>query len=123
MKLLLDVNVGSTIVNALVRAGHDVVRSATIDPKAEDPDVLALAVRTERILVTYDRDFGELVFSRSKTLPPGVIYIRYEPQDVADTVARLLPLLDFALLRGHMTVIDPRRTRSTPFPTGSNDND
>jgi predicted nuclease of predicted toxin-antitoxin system len=123
LKFLLDVNVGLTIAKALISAGHDVVRAASIDPRAEDQDVLALAFAQGRILVTYDRDFGELVFARSRELPPAVVYIRYEPQDVSDTVARLLPLLDFNLLKGHMTVIDARRTRSTPFPAGSNDND
>ena len=116
MKFLLDVNVGSTIARALTLAGHDVVRAAQVDARAEDRDVLALAVAAGRVLVTYDRDFGELVFARQLALPPAVIYIRYEPEDVGATVARLLPLLDFNLLRGHMTVIDPRRTRSTPFP-------
>lgn len=123
MRFLLDVNVGSTIAKALISAGHDVQRVALLDPRAADPDVLSLAYADQRILITYDRDFGELIFVRPTLLPPAVIYIRYEPEDVAETVCRLLPLLDFDHLSGHMTVIDPRRTRRTPFPTGSNDND
>lgn len=41
-----------------------------------DQDVLALAVETGRILVTRDRDFGELTFLRQLPTPPAIIYIR-----------------------------------------------
>lgn len=122
MKFLLDVNVGRRIAAALEANGHDVVRMALINQAAEDPDVLALAVAQERILVTFDRDFGELIFSREAPIPPAVIFLRYRPRDVLAAIERLLPLLDFDALRGHMTIIDPVRVRRTPFPIESNDN-
>jgi len=82
---------------------------------------MAYAVANDRVLVTCDSDFGELVFLEGQKPPPAIIYIRFEPEDVADIVPRLLPLLDFTMLRGHMTVIGDRRDRRTPFPTKSND--
>lgn len=122
MRFLLDVNVGSRIAQALTAAGHDVVRAALTNATAEDADLLEQAADGERILVTYDRDFGELVFARTGGQPPAIIYLRYRPRDVAEVVDRLMPLLDFDLLKGHMTVIDARRERRTPFPASSNDN-
>ena len=115
-------NVGTRIAGAIEAAGHDVVRVALTSPTAEDPEVLAHAVREQRILVTHDRDFSELVFMHVAELPPGIIYIRYRAREVDAVVDRLIPALDFAQLKNHMTVIDAQRIRRTPFPTKSNDN-
>ena len=122
MRFLLDVNVGRRVADALEAKGYDVVRAALTNGLAEDPDILAQAVEGERILITYDRDFSELVFSRRMATPPAIIYLRYRSRDVDDAIARLMPVLDFDRLVHHMTVIDERRVRRTPFPTGSNDN-
>ena len=91
-------------------------------PGADDATVMRYAVQRDRILVTCDRDFGELVFRFQQTPPPAIIYIRFEPQDVADIVPRLLAVLDFDLLEHHMMVIGDDGDRRTSFPTGSNDN-
>ena len=115
-------NVGRRIAAALEANGHDVLRMALINQAAEDPDVLALAVTQRRILVTFDRDFGELIFSRKAPIPPAVIFLRYRPRDVPAVIERLLPILDSDALQGHMTIIDPVRVRRTPFPIESNDN-
>ena len=104
-------------------AGHDVHRVAILNRTAEDPDLLAQAVEGERVLITYDRDFSNLVFTLAAEPPPAIIYLRYEPSDVADVILRLMPLLDMEQLSGHITVVDRRRTRRTPFPVRSNDND
>jgi predicted nuclease of predicted toxin-antitoxin system len=121
LKFLLDVNVGSRIAQALVAAGHDVVRLVLIEATAEDADILDMAVEGGSILVTYDRDFSELVFSRGAEPPPAIVYVRYRARDVEAVIERLLTILDFSLLDNHMTVIDPVRIRRAPFPERSND--
>ena len=122
MNFLLDVNVGSTIAHALIAQGHDIVRTALTDPTATDAALLVRSVYEARIFVTYDRDISELFFRHSAEPAPAVIYIRIEPDDVADVIPRLLPLLDFSFLNGHMTVIGREHTRRRPFPAKSNDN-
>ena len=122
MKFLLDVNVGSRIARALVEAGHDVVRMALTNATAEDPDILEMAVHGGRILITYDRDFSELVFARGSEPPPAIIYLRYRSRDVDAVIERLMPLLNFPFLEDHLTVIDPVRVRRAPFIARSNDN-
>lgn len=84
--------------------------------------MLAYAVAHERILITCDSDFGEHVFLRGRTPPPAIIYIRFEPEDVRESLPRLMAILDFDALRDNMTVIGEHRDRTTPFPTRSNDN-
>ena len=122
MRFLLDVNVGRRVAEALEAQGHDVVRAALTNALAEDPYILAQAVEGQRILITYDRDFSELVFSRSAQTPPAIIYLRYRARDVEEVIRRLCSVLDFDALANHMTVLDERRVRRTPFPAGSNDN-
>ncbi|HEX5183252.1 MAG TPA: DUF5615 family PIN-like protein [Allosphingosinicella sp.] len=119
MKFLLDANVGSTIAQALVAAGHDVVRAALAFPDASDSSILATAVAEDRILITADRDFGRLVFQHGAEQPPAIVYIRFEPDEVADVVPRLLPLLDDPDLKGHLTVVGHENTRRRPFPAKS----
>jgi predicted nuclease of predicted toxin-antitoxin system len=63
MKFLLDVCVSSRSLEAyLIGKGHDVLSAVAIDPKASDQQLLARALRDERVLLTEDKDFGELVF-------------------------------------------------------------
>ncbi len=122
MRFLLDVNVGRRIAEALEALGHDVVRAALTNGMAEDPYILEQAVEGERVLITYDRDFSELVFSRAARTPPAIVYLRYRARDVEDAIRRLTAVLEIGLTMDHMTVVDERRVRCTPFPTGSNDN-
>ena len=97
-------------------------RAIHVAPDASDEVVLARAVIDDRILITCDRDFGELIFKHRATPPPGIIYIRFEPDDVAEIVPHVLAVLDFEALRDHMTVIGDRSVRRTIFPAkGAND--
>ncbi len=119
MRLLCDANVGSIIARALADEGYDVVRAIHVAPHAPDDVVLQYAVDEDRVLVTCDRDFGELIFKHRAVAPPGIIYIRFEPDDVEEIVPRLLAVLDFDALKGHMTVIGDDNIRRTVFPAKS----
>lgn len=116
MRFLTDVNVGSRIASALTANGHDVVRMIHIDPKATDSQILDIAASEERILITYDRDFSELVFARLAAPPSAIIYLRYPSWEVEAALAHLLSVLDFELLNQNLTVIDKRHVRHSPFP-------
>jgi predicted nuclease of predicted toxin-antitoxin system len=60
MRFLANENFPGAAVIALESAGHDVVWVRVAAPGATDPDVLAWAAHEERILLTFDKDFGEL---------------------------------------------------------------
>jgi predicted nuclease of predicted toxin-antitoxin system len=74
-----------------VGRGDDVVSIVAIDPKATDEEVLSLALRDERILVTEDKDFGELIFVRR--LPHGPI-VRMVELTVSEQLQAMRELLD-----------------------------
>lgn len=90
MRFLLDQSADARLVPYLRSLGHDVVRVGRDLPGGiPDTEVLSLAVAEKRILITDDKDFGELVFHRH--LPhQGVVFFRlgdYTP--LVTKVARL----------------------------------
>lgn len=82
MKLLADEGVDRQIVALIRDEGHDVAYVLEMEPGISDEAVLDLANREARILLTADKDFGELVF-RQGLLAPGVILIRLSALRVA----------------------------------------
>lgn len=92
MRFLLDVCVSSRSLNAfLVAQGHDVLSAVGVDPRASDERLLALALEDERILVTEDRDFGELIFVRKQ--PHGAI-VRMVELTVDEQIRGMAELLE-----------------------------
>lgn len=61
MLLLADENIHADLVAWLRGAGHDVLYAAETMRRAPDPELLELARRERRIVLTDDLDFGELV--------------------------------------------------------------
>lgn len=89
MRFLVDECCAPEIAAALRRQGHDVAYVAEDFPSLKDRDVLAWAAREKRIIVTEDKDFGELTVRRE--LPSaGVVLIRIEGDDKALRIAKLL---------------------------------
>ncbi|MSQ15211.1 MAG: hypothetical protein EXR50_05040 [Dehalococcoidia bacterium] len=93
MRFLVDASSDARLVGYLRGLGHDVTRVGADHPGSlRDVAVLSLAVQEQRILITDDRDFGELVFRR---LQPhsGVIYLRLETTKIAARIGRLNDVL------------------------------
>lgn len=68
--------------------GHDCLNASTIPPRMPDVDVLRMAADDDRVVITADKDFGELVFVHG--IPcPGVILIRIAMAHEADRVAHV----------------------------------
>ena len=64
MKLVADESVEGPTVEFLRRDGHHVLYVAELEPGMQDPDVLELAWSEQAVLLTADKDFGDLVFRR-----------------------------------------------------------
>jgi predicted nuclease of predicted toxin-antitoxin system len=89
LKLLADECCDRALVRAPGAGGHDVLDVSEVAPGSVDGDVLTLAVARERVLLTEDRDFGELVFA-GQVASDGVLYIRF-PGNARETMLRLVP--------------------------------
>ena len=76
MRFLADENVPRAAVDALRAAGHDLAWIRTDAPGARDEEVLERSRSEARVLLTQDKDFGELVLRRGRDASQGVILLR-----------------------------------------------
>jgi len=91
MNILADENLESEIVTALRLAGHSVSDIKEIRPGVDDPEVLSIANRTDAILLTNDKDFGELVY-RDRLFSTGIILLRFgKLESLSVLICRLPP--------------------------------
>jgi predicted nuclease of predicted toxin-antitoxin system len=112
MRFLADENCDFAVVRALRTAGHDVLVVAEAAPGAEDVVVVDLAVREGRILLTEDKDFGQLVYA-AKRDTGGVILLRYPATartNLSKAVVELVGRLGESLI-GRFVVMQPSRVR------------
>ena len=61
MKLLADQNIPATVCKALAEEGFDVLSINDVSPGATDREVVTLAEKEQRIILTFDKDFGGLI--------------------------------------------------------------
>ncbi|WP_174287095.1 DUF5615 family PIN-like protein [Sphingomonas bacterium] len=121
MKFLIDVHVSRTLARALADRDHDVVEAALNYPMSADEELLAIAIREHRVIVTQDSDFSDLVFAFDAPAPLGIVFIRCRPRDQIDLVGRVLEIVENARLHGHMVVIKPNNTRYRRLPEPEED--
>jgi len=118
MRFLANENVPGAVVAALEAAGNDVVWIRTASPGSTDPNVLAWAAREDRVLLTFDKDFGELAKTSRLPAKCGVILLRIpmpRPDDAGRQLANLIMARnDWA---GHFSVVEPGRVRMRPLGT------
>ena len=115
MKLLVDVGVGLLCEQWLRVAGHDVVAIRQFDPAMPDLDILALAVKEQRLVITMDKDFGELVH-RSGQRQCGVLLLRLDDADGATKRAAIAAIFTqhAGRLPGKFSVFKAGRLRIRP---------
>jgi predicted nuclease of predicted toxin-antitoxin system len=118
IRLLADENFPKASVVSLRTAGHDVRSIAEDMSGASDRAVLALARSENRYLLTFDRDFGELIYRHGEAAPPGVIYFRFLPADPEELVRILAALLQRPEIRleARLTVVTRDQVRQRPLP-------
>ncbi len=92
LRLLADENVPASVVRLLRTRGHDVTWIMEVASGIEDRRLLEMAEREDRILLTFDKDFGELAFSTLSRPLCGVILLRFfdSPSVLAEKIADLL---------------------------------
>jgi predicted nuclease of predicted toxin-antitoxin system len=93
MRFLVDESTGNAVTTFLRGLGHDVVDVSETMPQTDDEDILTTAVSESRVVVTNDKDFGELVF-RSGQKHAGIILLRLRDESRANRVAVVRSVLE-----------------------------
>lgn len=117
MRFLANENFPGEAVDALRARGHDVAWVRADSPGSPDQEVVRRATKEGRILITFDKDFGELAFRTRPPMPPGIILFRIVPRSssyvMQVSVAVLESRDDWA---GHFSVVEESRIRMTRCP-------
>ncbi len=92
MKFLADENVEKPIVESLRQQGFDVLYIAEERRSLDDEAILALANKENRILITNDKDFGEMAF-RLHRVHAGIFLLRFRRDDAEWKAQRLAQFL------------------------------
>ena len=118
LRFLADESCDFAVVRALRVAGHDVLSVIERERGATDDRVIFLALAEKRILLTEDKDFGQLVFA-SGHAAGGVIFIRFSAPHRAALPPRIVELAgkEGERLQRVFVVVQPRRTRIISLPT------
>lgn len=112
MQFLADESCDFSVVRALRAVGHDVLAVAEIASGSDDSIVMDMAFREHRVLLTEDKDFGQLVYSHSQP-SSGVIFIRYPAsarKALPKAVVTLVSEAEIDLV-GRFVVMSPGRVR------------
>lgn len=113
IKFLANENVPFATIRKLQDAGFDVLSVTENFPSIKDEAVILFASTENRVIITFDRDYGELIFKHKLKFNSGIIYFRIQnflPERPAEILLRFLLHNDLQF-EGYFTVFDENRIR------------
>jgi predicted nuclease of predicted toxin-antitoxin system len=120
IRFLADENFPLPSVRRLRNEGYDVASIAEDSPGITDREVLARADREQRVVLTFDRDFGELLYLHNLQYKQlvGIIYLRFQPITPLEAAERVLAELNkpgFTIQHLYL-VVERQQVRYRPLP-------
>jgi predicted nuclease of predicted toxin-antitoxin system len=121
MRFLLDMPVSPSLLQLLRDRGHEGVHANEIGHgRTSDSDLMALARREERVVVTADLHFPRLL-ALSSAGRPGIVLFRggnYSDREMGELLERVLQGVPSDVLQRSICVVDKTRMRITKLPLG-----
>ncbi len=115
---LANENVPGEVVAAARQAGYDLGWIAESSLGADDDTVLARALAEGRVLLTFDKDFGEMAFRQGKTATCGILLLRPRVRSPSYLVQFLLGVLGQSVTwEGNFSVAQEGKLRVVPLGT------
>jgi predicted nuclease of predicted toxin-antitoxin system len=117
MKLLANENFPKASVLLLRRLGYDIISIGEDNPSITDDAVMQIAETEQRIILTFDRDYGELIYKYNYKPQQGVIYLRleiYSPEEPGKYIHELLSVLKIETSK-RLTVFNGKNLRQRPY--------
>ncbi len=115
MRFLADESCDYAVVRALRELQHEVLAVADLSPRADDDAVIGLALRERCVLLTEDKDFGQLVHA-SGLESTGVVLLRFPAGARSGIGEAVVDLVNRRRddLAGRFVVLQPGRARIGP---------
>lgn len=117
MKFLANENVPLASITRLKNSGFDIKAIGSDNPGVSDAEVMMLAIDEFRTIITYDSDYGELIFKYGYRPMAGVIFIRNQPADPFETATIIdkLTMNKGITFERALTVVDKDHIRQKRF--------
>lgn len=120
MKFLANENFPRASFRILRAEGLDIEHIGETNPSVSDEEVMKMALQEERIIITFDNDYGELVFKR-RMPAAGVIFLRiqdFPPELPAELIKNLLSIKEISV-KGFFTVLEEGKLRQRKIQRAS----
>ena len=117
MKLLANENFPYKSIYYLKEKGYDILSIGMDNPSIKDSEIMTIAINEKRTILTFDRDYGELIFRHNYKPEKGVIYLRldkYEPEQPGLIIDEILTNKEVDLTRA-LTVVDKNGLRQRKY--------
>jgi predicted nuclease of predicted toxin-antitoxin system len=96
---LADENIPLYVVKQLRKEGYQIIPVAEKFAGSSDEKILELSSRNKWVIITFDKDFGELIYKQKSSKPYGIILLRVTPK----SPEYILQLLKWLLLQGNIS--------------------
>lgn len=113
MRFLANEYISSLTVAQLRSAGYEIDHVRELMSGATDEAVIEQAFATKSIVITFDKEYGDLIFRNAPSPPLGVVLMRFDPVSV-DEVASILALIlsdESVQLEGKFTILTRQSIR------------
>ncbi|MFW5699415.1 MAG: DUF5615 family PIN-like protein [Bacteroidota bacterium] len=117
MRLLANENFPKSSIDILKNSGLDIISIGIDYVGIQDDEVMKIAIKEDRTIFTFDRDYGELIFKKGYKPAAGVIYLRWEdfqPEDPGNYLMLLFETRNINF-RNSLTVITENSIRQRKY--------
>ncbi len=116
MDFLANENFPLPGIKLLRGAGHTVLSISELCPGIPDSEVIQKAKATNTVILTFDKDYGELIYKYAEQNPPAVVFFRFKGQTPEYAANLLIKLMNSGLEVLHkFTVIEKENVRQRPY--------
>lgn len=119
VRILADIHISPRTVRFLNELGHDVMpMTSVLAPTAGDDEIVSEAIELQRVVLTQDLDFSEIVALSGRT-EPSVVQLRLSDSKVENVNRRLelvLPMLEDDVSDGVIATIEDARVKIRSLP-------
>ena len=117
MRFLTNENFPFPSLMLLREAGLEIISISESFPGISDPEVIEKALHFKAIILTFDKDYGELIFKYQRQTPPSVVFFRFKgghPKSAGQFLLALIESKEF-LLENNFTVIEKESIRQRKY--------